>query len=118
MDWNAALIFPNDYVQDNYVKATQLFVYPSEEVKRRRIKVVARLSAGASVSAEMIRVIASKTPLPKSILYAAEREHGGKNLPGSSEIHGQGSFLTLMRQLNGTDTEWVEDTQAFTVHKR
>lgn len=118
MDWNAVLIFPNDYVQDNHVKAAQTLLYPSEEIKRRGIKVVARLPVGATVSAEMIRVIASKTPLPKSIVYATEREHGGKNLLGSSEIHGQGSFLNLMRELNRTDNEWVEDAQAFTVHKR
>jgi dimeric dUTPase (all-alpha-NTP-PPase superfamily) len=118
MDWNAALIFPNDYVQDNYVKAAQVLIYPSEEIKRRGIKVVARLPVEASVSAEMIRVIASKIPLSKAIIYATEREHEGENLPGSSKIHSQGSFLTLMRQLNRTDTEWVEDAQAFTVHKR
>lgn len=118
MDWNAALIFPNDYVQDNYVKAAQSVVYPSEELKRRGIKVVARLPVGAIVSAEMIRVIATKTPLPKLIVYAAEREHGGKNPLGSSEIHGQGSFLSLMRELNRADIEWVEDAQAFTVHRR
>lgn len=118
MDWNAVLIFPNDYVQDNYVKAAQVLMYPSEEINQRGIKVVALLPVGASVSAEMIRVIASKIPLSKAIIYATEREHEGENLPVSSEIHGQGSFLTLMRQLNRTDTEWVEDAQAFTVHKR
>jgi len=118
VDWNAVLLFPNDYVQDNYVKAAQSVVYPSEEVKRRGIKVVARLPVGATVSAEMIRVIAAKTPLPKLIVDAAEREHGRKNSLGSSEIHGQGSFLSLMQELNRADIEWVEDTQAFTVHRR
>lgn len=118
MDWNAVLIFPNDYVQDNQVKSAQTFVYPSEEIKRRGIRVVARLPAGAAVSAEMIRVIASKIPLPKSVVYPAERNHGGRNLLGSNEVHGQGSFLNLMRKLNSANTEWVEDAQAFTVHER
>ena len=117
MDWNAVLIFPNDYVQDNQVKSAQTFVYPSEEIKQRGIRVVARLPVGATVSAEMIRVIASKTPLPKSVVYPTEGDHGRRNLLGSSEVHGQGSFLNLMQELNRVDTEWVEDAQAFTVHK-
>jgi len=118
MDWNATLIFPNDYAKDNRVSAGQAFSYPGEELRARGIQGAARLLPGSKVSAEMIRVIASKAPLPMSLLDPSEVDSQERNARGSSEVHGAGSFLSLLRKLNAADVEWVEDAQVFTIHKR
>ncbi len=118
MEWNAVLFFPNEYAKDNLIKVDQQFVFPSNELKRRGIKIVARLPAGAKVSAEMIRVLASKEPLPPSLFDPTIREVPSKDSKRVTEIQGTGSFLNLLHKLHGTTFEWVEDAQAFTIYKK
>ena len=118
MEWNATLVFPNDYAENNLVGAGQTFMYPNEPLRARGIRTVARLPPGASISAEMIRVIASKVPLPRSLLGHSDRNTAESNVRASGEAHGAGSFLSLLRKLNATELEWVEDAQAFTIQKR
>lgn len=101
-DWNATLIFPNDYATDNRIGAGQTFLYPNETLYAKGIRSVARLPAGTAISAEMIRVIAAKVPLSRAVLAPAPRT---------------ASFLSLMRRLTATDLEWVEDAQAFTIQE-
>jgi hypothetical protein len=66
----------------------------------------------------MIRVIVSKTPLPKPILDPIQEEHAKPGMSVNVELQGAGSFLNLMRKLHEIDTEWVEDAQAFTIYGR
>ncbi len=117
-DWNATLIFPNDYAPDNRVLAGGTFTYPNEALRGKGIRSVARLSPGSKVSAEMIRVVATKVPLPQSLLEPSGPTSTERNLPISSELHGSGSFLKLMHKLQTIDVEWVEDAQAFTIQAR
>ena len=117
-DWNATLIFPNDYAPDNRVLAGGTFSYPNEALKGKGIRSVARLSPGLKMSAEMIRVVATKAPLPQSLVGFSEPTSTERNLPISSELHGSGSFLKLMHKLQSIDLEWVEDAQAFTIQAR
>ena len=118
VDWNAAILFPNDFAPDNHIKTGGAFLFPTEELKQRGVKVKARLPAGASVSAEMIRVIASKEPLPFSLIDPAAKHETQKNAHSTRESLGTGTFLNLMHKLNATQTEWVEDAQAFTIYKK
>lgn len=118
VDWNAALLFPNDFAADNHVKAGQAFLFPGEELKKRGTRVKARLPAGAAVSAEMIRVIASKEPLPSSLIDPAAKDETQKGTRSVRESLGTGTFLNLMHKLQATQTEWVEDAQAFTIYKK
>lgn len=118
VDWNAAMLFPNDFAPDNHIKTGGAFLFPTEELKQRGVKVKARLPAGASVSAEMIRVIASKEPLPFSLIDPAAKHETQKNAHSTRESLGTGTFLNLMHKLNATQTEWVEDAQAFTIYKK
>ena len=118
VDWNAAMLFPNDFAPDNRMKAGQAFMFPSEDLKRRGVKVKARLPAGATVSAEMIRVIASKDPLPPSVFDLAVQDQAQKGTRSTSEALGTGTFLNLMHKLQTTQVEWVEDAQAFTIYKK
>jgi len=117
-DWNATLIFPNDYAPDNQVLAGGTFSYPNEALRGKGIRSVARLSPGLTVSAEMIRVVATKAPLPQSLVEPSGPTSSGGGLPISSELHGSGSFLKLMHKLQSIDLEWVEDAQAFTIQAR
>jgi hypothetical protein len=117
-EWNASLIFPNDYAPDNRVLAGGTFSYPNEALRGKGIRSVARLSPGSNVSAEMIRVVATKVPLPQSLVDPSGPTSPEGSLHISSELHGNGSFLKLMHKLQSIDLEWVEDAQAFTIQKR
>ncbi len=81
----------------------------------------AQLPAGAAVSAETVRVIASKTPLPSYIYHPAATDptmaSQAKRTHSEREQHGTGSFLNLLDKLHASDHEWVEDVQAFTIYK-
>ena len=117
-EWNASLIFPNDYAPENRVLAGGTFSYPNEALRGKGIRSVARLSPGSNVSAEMIRVVATKVPLPQSLVDPSGPTSPEGSLHISSELHGNGSFLKLMHKLQSIDLEWVEDAQAFTIQKR
>ena len=121
LDWNAGLLFPNAYSPDNLVKAGETLTYPSEELTRRGIRVRAELPPGSRVSAETIRVIASKAPL-SPYLYDPNAVDPTVDAPGTEthaerEQQGSGSFLNLLNKLHRSEQEWVEDVQAFTIYK-
>jgi len=82
------------------------------------VRVKAKLPAGATVSAEMIRVIASKEPLPPTVVDPTASKQEAKDARATTEILGTGTFLNLMHKLQATQSEWVEDAQAFTIYKK
>lgn len=112
---NATLIFPSEYDSKNMIRAGETVVFPSAELKRKTgAKFTAALPPGLSVSAEVLRVIATKSPLPKTIL-----EGGAANRGTQATSEGQGgSLLGLMQRLNASGIEWAEDVQAFTISKQ
>ena len=118
VDWNAGLLFPNDYAVDNHLKAGETLTFPSEELRRKGQKVLARLPSGAKVSAEMIRVIVSKVPLPRDLYDPRAQQRDRATDRAATEIEGAGSFLNLLHKLHRSDIEWIEDAQAFTIHQR
>jgi len=117
MDWKATLIFPNAYFKNNLLKAGEVFTFPNETARKKGIRIVAKLPEKRDISAEMIRIIASKIPLPQSLTVPAKEEAPSENLHNTTELHGEGSFLNLMRRLNATTIDWVDDAQAFTIEK-
>lgn len=118
MDLNATLVFPNNYAQSALVKAGTTWMYPSQELQDKGIHATARLTRNMSVSAEMIRVIASKVPLSLSLLSPRDTKYKARNVQNAADVPGKGSFLHVMEKLMATDTEWVEDAQAFTIRKQ
>ena len=118
LDWNAGLLFPNDYAVDNHLKAGETLTFPSEELRRKGQKVLARLPSGAKVSAEIIRVIVSKVPLPRDLYDPRAQQRERATDRAVTEIEGTGSFLNLLHKLHRSDIEWIEDAQAFTIHQR
>jgi hypothetical protein len=66
----------------------------------------------------MIRVIASKEPLPPTVIDPATRDEAQKGTRSTSESLGTGTFLNLMHKLQTTQVEWVEDAQAFTIYRK
>jgi len=104
MDFRAALIAPNKYVPSVRVKAGETWVYPSDDLRAKGVRAMAHLPPGSSVSAETIRVIASKAALPNSLMSLTQQRQNG-----------QPPFLEFMRALLAMEVEWVEDVQAFTI---
>ena len=106
MDFRAALIAPNKYVPSVTVKAGETWVYPSDDLRAKGVRATAHLPPGSSVSAETIRVIASKAALPNSLMSLTQQRENG-----------QPPFFEFMRALLAMDVEWVEDVQAFTIRQ-
>jgi hypothetical protein len=106
LDFRAALIAPNRYVPSVRVKAGETWVYPSDDLRTKGLRATAQLLPGSSVSAETIRLLASKAALPNSLV----------SLTSQRETI-QPSFFEFLRALMATDVEWVEDVQAFTIRQ-
>jgi hypothetical protein len=97
-----ALVVPNENVKEKRLKAGESWEYPDEEAKKLGVRLVAELpQAGDDVSAETIRVIASKAALSKTITSPAD-----------------GGWLGVLRRLNRANVEWTEDAEAYTIYKR
>ena len=100
MDWETGLIAPNEVVPEVRLKAGQSWDYPDEEAKRRGVRLVAELPKGKDISAETIRVIATKTPLQRKLDDPAV-----------------GGYLGILRRLNSSRVDWTDDAEAFTIYK-
>jgi hypothetical protein len=97
-----ALVVPNENVKEKRLKAGESWEYPDEEAKKLGVRLVAELpQAGDDVSAETIRVIASKAALSKTIVSPVD-----------------GGWLGVLRRLNRASVEWTEDAEAYTIYKR
>jgi hypothetical protein len=106
MDFRAALIAPNKYVPSVRIKAGEAWVYPSDDLRTKGLHATARLLPSSSVSAETIRVIASKAALPSSLVLLTHQQTST-----------QPPFFEFLRALLAMDIEWVEDVQAFTIRR-
>lgn len=97
-----ALVVPNSAMQEKRLKAGEIWVYPGEEDKKRGVSLTAELPKPSdTVSAETIRVIATKTPLPKAVYDPTV-----------------GGWLGVLRRLNQSHAEWAEDAEAYTIYQR
>ncbi|HAZ08304.1 MAG TPA: hypothetical protein DCZ01_07255 [Elusimicrobia bacterium] len=97
-----ALVVPNEVVAEKQLRAGESWEYPDEEARKRGVRLVAEFARpGDEVSAETIRVVASKAPLPRSVYDPAD-----------------GGWFGVMRRLNRSKVEWAEDAEAFTIYKR
>ena len=76
------------------------------------------MPSGAKVSAEMIRVIVSKVPLPRDLYDPRTQQRERATDRAVTEIEGTGSFWNLLLKLHRSDIEWIEDAQAFTIYQR
>lgn len=97
-----ALVVPNEAVPSKTLKAGETWEYPDEDAKKRGVRLVAELPRPADeVSAEVIRVVATVTPLPAAVYDPTD-----------------GGYLGVLRRLNRSRTEWAEDAEAYTIYKR
>lgn len=97
-----ALVVPNEAVPEKRLKAGQSWEYPDEDAKKAGVRLVAELpQSGDSVSAETIRVVASKAALSKSVYSPAD-----------------GGWLGVLRRLNRASVEWTDDAEAYTIYKK
>lgn len=97
-----ALVVPNEAVPSKTLKAGETWTYPSEEDKKRGVHLVAELAGpDQDISAEVIRVIAAKTPLRKSLYDPAD-----------------GGYLGVFSRLHRARVEWVDDVAGYTILKK
>jgi hypothetical protein len=96
------LVVPDATGVERRVKGGEAWEYPDAEARKAGIRLLAELpKATDEVSAETIRVVVTKTPLPKSVYDPAD-----------------GGYLGVMRRLHRGQTEWAEDAEAFTIYKK
>lgn len=99
MNSETSVIAPNEMFPEVKVKAGQTWAYPDEAAAGRGVRLVAQMPAGnLPVSAETVRVIATKTPLPAKVYDPS-----------------QGGYLGVVQRLNAAGLEWAEDAAAFTI---
>jgi hypothetical protein len=100
MNSDTSLVAPNEYVPEVKVRAGQTWQYPdADAVKRYGLSLVAQMPPDRPpVSAETIRVIATKTPLPAKLADPAA-----------------GGYLGVVQRLDAAGVEWAEDAAAFTI---
>lgn len=102
MDWKTSQIVPNDFLGEVRLKAGETWEYPSDEVRRRGVRLIAAMpDEKTEVSAETIRLIAAKEPFRFKL-----------------DEPGAGGYLGLLRRLNASNVHWAEDAEAFTIYKR
>ncbi len=97
-----ALVVPNETVKEKRLKAGETWEYPDEEAKKAGVRLVAELpQSGDAVSAETIRVVASKTPLSPATFSPVD-----------------GGWLGVLRRLTRSNADWAEDAEAYTIYKK
>jgi len=97
-----ALVIPNEAVPNKALKAGETWTYPGEDDKKRGVHLVAQLaSPGQDVSAEVIRVVATKTPLRQKVYDPTD-----------------GGYLGVLSRVHRSRAEWAEDAAAYTIYKK
>lgn len=97
-----ALVVPNETVREKRLKAGESWEYPDEEARKLGVRLIAELPQESdAVSAETIRVIASKAALSPKVTSPAD-----------------GGWLGVLRRLNRANVEWTDDAEAYTIYKR
>jgi len=98
-----ALVVPNAMLARKTLRAGESWTYPDEDAHRAGIKdLEAELPDPADeVSAETIRVIASKAALPPSVYDPTV-----------------GGWFGVMQRLNREKVEWTDDAEAFTIYRK
>lgn len=98
---NASIIVPNERVPEVHLKAGDTFTYPDDEMKKSGIELVAQLPQDRNVSAEIIRAVASTTPLPASFQDVSS-----------------GGYEGLLRRLYKSPYVWEDDAEDFVIYPR
>lgn len=102
MDWETALIVPNESVGQVPVVAGKPWEYPDAAARQRGVHLIAQLpEKRPPVSAETIRVIVTKVPMSSKVTDPAD-----------------GGYMGVLRRMQASKTAWAEDAKAFTIYKK
>jgi hypothetical protein len=97
-----ALLIPEKGAAIKMLKAGETWVYPDADAKKRGVRLVAQLPRPTDdVSAEVIRAIATRTPIPQSVYDPTD-----------------GGYLGVLQRLHRSKTDWTEDSVAYTIYKQ
>ena len=102
LDWQkTSLIVPNDRLPAVHLMPSQTWEYPDDAARSAGVSMLqATLPEGYTVSAETVRVVATKSPMPAKVVDPSQ------------------GFLAVLRRLNAQRVDWAEDAQAFTIYKK
>lgn len=102
-DAKTALVAPNELVREVKLAAGQTWEYPDSSARKLGIaSLTAELPKPEDeISAETIRVVASRTPLKPEVYDPTD-----------------GGWLGVLRRLHRSRADWAEDAEAFTIYKR
>ena len=101
-DNKTALVVPNQAVPSKVLKAGEAWEYPDDEARKAGVRLVAELpNKDDSISAETIRVVATKTPLPAAVYDPKD-----------------GGYLGVLQRLHHSKMQWCEDAAAYTITNR
>jgi hypothetical protein len=97
-----ALLIPEKGAAIKMLKAGETWVYPDADAKKRGVRLVAQLPRPTDDdSAEVIRAIATRTPIPQSVYDPTD-----------------GGYLGVLQRLHRSKTDWTEDSVAYTIYKQ
>lgn len=113
LDSRACRIYPAPNSAPAWVAAGEALDIPGVEDLAHGRVLTARLPRGKNVSAETLRVIAARAPLPEWIVGGVYVETPGAG--GGGSICREIDFQALIRSLNSTDIDWVEDARTYTI---
>jgi len=100
MNSETSLIAPNEQFPEVKVKAGQTWEYPDADAVKRGLHLVAQMPEGQPpVSAEVVRAVATRTPLSAKEYDPA-----------------RGGYLGLLQRLNASAYDWAEDAAAFVIY--
>lgn len=116
MEFSAEQIVPNQYLPSIRSRAGEVWTYPSDDLRAKGVRATARLATDSAISAEMIRVIATASPIPSSITMTRTGSTT-KQVSTTSSSYGTSSFQDLVRALIASGIDWAEDARAFTITK-
>ncbi|MDD5658167.1 MAG: DUF4384 domain-containing protein, partial [Elusimicrobia bacterium] len=100
MQSETTLLVPNEAVPEVRLEPGRPWEYPDEAARRRGVRLVAQLPPGSPpVSAETVRAVVVKAPLPASVYDPSD-----------------GGYLGVLRRLDASGAEWTEDAAAFAIY--
>ncbi len=111
---NMRILFPNQYFQDNFIKAGRTIKIPDEKMGKEF-----ELEFGEPVGAEVVKVIATEKPLKLEDLGLFKADLGGFDPKGLISVpeNLRSVLVKKVEKITAENIVWSEDTIVIRTHK-